>query len=210
MVGSEKNTSSDHGVFGDCPPNSESAIAVNVEIKARLASLQAAERIAQELATDRLPDQHQIDTYFACRSGRLKLREIMGLSSELIWYERPDQLAAKQSHYVIAPVPQAAFVKQALAQSLGVLTVVEKRRQIHLFHSVRIHLDEVRDLGLFLEFEAVLDNGNATAEGQQLVRQLLQRFQIADEDLCPNSYSDMLLSAAESQSNTSSNTSSDT
>jgi adenylate cyclase class IV len=31
-----------------------------------------------------------------------------------------------------------------------------QRREIYLYHNVRIHLDEVEDLGTFLEFEAVL------------------------------------------------------
>jgi len=192
------------------PPHDESVIAINVELKARLASLEAAQQIAAELATDRLPDQHQIDTYFACHSGRLKLREINGESAELIWYERPDQAAAKPSRYVVAPVEQVALVKQALTGSLGVITTVEKRRQIHLFHNVRIHLDRVHGLGCFLEFEAVLTSEHETAAGQQIVGQLRQRFQITDQDLCPGSYSDMLLTPRDSQSSTSSNTSSET
>ena len=200
----------------DLPAQSAAPIAVNVEIKARLASIDAAQRIATERATDRLPDQHQVDTYFNCGSGRLKLREIRQVSgelvsSELIWYVRPDQTAAKSSRYVIAPVPQAELIKQALSQSLGVLTVVEKHRQIHLVHNVRVHLDEVRGLGCFLEFEAVLSAEEEEADGRRLVAQLKQHFRVTDDDLCPDSYSDMLVAGQDSaQSSTSSNTSSDT
>ena len=38
-----------------------------------------------------------------------------------------------------------------LAEALGVRSVVRKRREIYLYHNVRIHLDEVCDLGRFLE-----------------------------------------------------------
>ena len=48
----------------------------NIELKARLASLETAREVASRLATERLEDQRQVDTYFHCREGRLKLREI--------------------------------------------------------------------------------------------------------------------------------------
>ena len=36
----------------------------NIELKARLADLNAARRIAESVATKRLGPQHQVDTYF--------------------------------------------------------------------------------------------------------------------------------------------------
>ena len=63
----------------------------NIELKARSADPAFARKIAQSLATNRLGIQHQIDTYFCCNYGRLKLREIDALRTELIWYARADQ-----------------------------------------------------------------------------------------------------------------------
>ena len=48
----------------------------NIELKARLADLDAARKTAVAIATERLGTQHQVDTYFHCRHGRLKLRQI--------------------------------------------------------------------------------------------------------------------------------------
>lgn len=42
-------------------------------------------------------------------------------------------------------------------ETLGVLVVVEKVRRLLLWHNARIHLDKVRDLGTFIEIEAVAD-----------------------------------------------------
>ncbi len=164
----------------------------NIELKARLASLDNARGVAQALATQQLEDQHQVDTYFSCRHGRLKLREITGLRNELIWYERPDQQHAKASRYHVVPIEDAAGLKQALTLASGIRCIVEKYREIYLVDNVRIHLDRVVDLGEFLEFEAVLGPDVDADRGHAQVAFLRDRFQIADADLLTGSYSDLL------------------
>lgn len=163
----------------------------NIELKARLTDVDRARRIATELATKRLEPQHQVDTYFHCRSGRLKLRQIDGLTAQLIWYERPDREGAKASDYRLVPVANPETLKAALAGALGIRSVVEKRREIFLWHNVRIHLDEVTGLGTFLEFEAVLGPAVAAAAGHAQVEELIGRFGIAHPDLVRGSYGEM-------------------
>ena len=166
----------------------------NIELKARVVSLDDARAVAQPLATERLEDQHQVDTYFFCRSGRLKLREITGQRNELIWYERPDQEQSKACRYVVVPVDDAAGLKQALTSAWGIRCIVEKYREIYLYHNVRIHLDRVVDLGEFLEFEAVLGPEADAETGHNQVAFLRGQFHIADADLLTGSYADLLLS----------------
>jgi len=163
----------------------------NIELKARVASLEEAREIAQRLATERLADQHQVDTYFHCKQGRLKLREINGERAELIWYDRPDQTEPKASHYCLLPVEDPAAVKQSLIAAFGARHVVDKHREIHLYHNVRIHLDRVADLGDFLEFEAVLGPDVSADEGNSQVQFLREQFSIAEEDLQTGSYADI-------------------
>ena len=64
---------------------------LNIELKARLNDLDAARAVAAAIATAQLPTQHQVDTYFHCCHGRLKLREIGGQPAQVVWYERPDE-----------------------------------------------------------------------------------------------------------------------
>jgi adenylate cyclase, class 2 len=163
----------------------------NVELKARIDAGERVRSIAAQLATARLADQHQIDTYFVCLHGRLKLREINAQRAELIWYERPDQTEPKPCRYCRIPVADAAAVKHALQAALGVRVVVEKHREIYLFHNVRIHLDQVTGLGHFLEFEAVLGTKVTEDEGRRQVEQLQARFGIATADLLTGSYADL-------------------
>ncbi len=173
----------------------------NIELKARLASLSAARTIAREIADTQLPDQHQIDTYFHCRTGRLKLREIVGVRAELIAYDRPDQASAKTSNYFVVPVLDPSVLREALTSTLSIRTRIEKRREIYLHRHVRIHLDHVTALGDFLEFEAVLgadsedtdgDGANPLVAGSlALVDDLRCRFGISAADLIDCSYGDL-------------------
>ncbi len=164
----------------------------NIELKARLPDLAAARATAEKLATKRLGTQHQIDTYFDCRHGRLKLRQIDGLRAELIWYDRPDLKGPKTSNYRLVPVSNPVTLKNALAAALGVLQVVEKRREIFLFHNVRIHLDQVAGLGEFIEFEAVVGQEADEAVSHARLDELVTAFAIAPADKLARSYGEML------------------
>lgn len=163
----------------------------NVELKARLADPGAARRTAEAIATRRLGAQEQVDTYFHCANGRLKLRQIDGLRAQLVWYARPDEHGPKASRYVLAPVSNPETLKAALGAALGVRGVVRKRREVFLWHNVRIHLDEVEGLGSFLEFEAVLGPDADETAGRAQVEELLEKFSVTPADLLPASYADM-------------------
>jgi len=164
----------------------------NLELKARLDALDAARHIAQRLATEPPRTQIQTDVYFHCRQGRLKLRHIEGSTAQLVSYSRPDQREVSLSRYRLVDMPDAAGVEQALADALGVWLTVRKRREIHMYHNVRIHLDEVDDLGTFLEFEAVLGPTADEPTSQQRLDFLIQQFDIRPDSLIDHSYSDML------------------
>jgi predicted adenylyl cyclase CyaB len=164
----------------------------NIELKARLADISAARKVAAVIATKRLGTQHQIDTYFHCANGRLKLRQIDGLRAELVWYARGDQTGPSVSDYKLVPLAHPETLKAALAAALGVRAIVEKTREIFLYHNVRIHLDDVKGLGQFLEFEAVLGPDVDEAAGKALLDSLQQHFAIASADLLPGSYGEMI------------------
>lgn len=166
----------------------------NVELKARLADLESARRVAVSIATQHVGTEHQIDTYFQCSQGRLKLREIQGHSAQLISYSRPDQEGPKTSDYLLVPVADPESLKAALAAALGIRVVVDKRREIYLIDNVRIHLDEVRGLGQFLEFEAVLGPGIDEAAGRAQLDRLAATFATHPADRVAGSYADLLSS----------------
>ena len=164
----------------------------NIELKARLHDLPAARRVAEALATQRLGIQEQVDTYFRCTNGRLKLRQIDGQTAQLVWYVRPSDPRPKASDYHIVPAPQPETLITALRAAMGIVNVVRKRREIYLWHNVRIHLDDVEGLGQFLEFEAVLSAEIDESTGRDQLEELLAQFAISPKDLLAGSYTDMV------------------
>ena len=163
----------------------------NIELKARVSSLATVRKAAEQIATERLDTQRQVDTYFHCPNGRLKLREIDGQPAQLVWYARPDQEGPKASDYQLVPVADATALKTALSAALGVRVVVDKRREILMYHNVRIHLDEVAGLGQFVELEAVLGPETDDEAGRAQVDLLIEKLAICSDDLLAGSYSDM-------------------
>jgi predicted adenylyl cyclase CyaB len=190
------STRNDQSDDGACPSPSAEARR-NLELKARLDSLDTARQIAQRLATEQRRTQVQTDVYFHCRHGRLKLRHIKGSSAQLVSYTRPDQQEISLSRYRLAEVPDAVAVEQALADALGIWLSVRKCREIYMYHNVRIHLDQVEGLGVFLEFEAVLGPTADEPTSQQRLDFLTHQFGIRPESLIEKSYSDMLAAAAD-------------
>ncbi len=164
----------------------------NVELKAQLPSLSAAREVARALATEYLGIQHQTDTYFRCPHGRLKLREIDGQSAQLIWYNRSDEAHARKSEYYLLTVAEPALARQVLTNALGIRQTVVKQREIFLHANVRIHLDDVRDLGGFLEFEAVMAPHQDLAQGHAQLVWLCDQFAIAPAQILAKSYGDMV------------------
>ncbi len=167
----------------------------NIEYKARLTDFDLARRTAAGIATDHLSVERQTDTYFAVPHGRLKLREIAGCGAWLVGYQRENHASARGSDYRLIEVADPIELKAALSTALGVRVVVRKRREIHLFQNVRIHLDKVEKLGDFLEFEAVLGDEDDDATGQALLAALTAQFRGALGDPVASGYADLLLQA---------------
>lgn len=163
----------------------------NLELKAALRSIPAAALIARSLPARRTGVLHQTDTYFYAPFGRLKLREIRGVGAELIRYSRPDRPGVRRSDYTRTPVKDPATIRRILARTLGVRSVVRKRRVLFRYRNARIHLDAVSRLGTFLEFEVIVDKG--LPQARRLMTFLRRQFRIRARDVRPGSYGDMIL-----------------
>ncbi|HEY6399053.1 MAG TPA: cytidine deaminase [Solirubrobacteraceae bacterium] len=167
---------------------------VNVELTARDGDSSATEARCVALGAEDHGVLLQRDTYFAGANGRLKLREQGETGSELIAYRRPDATGPEESTYVIAPVGAPEELVEALDAALGTLVVVVKRRRLFIWENVRIHLDEVEGLGMFLELEALVGPGpNDPASARETVRRLRAELAIEDDALVAVGYADLLM-----------------
>jgi adenylate cyclase class IV len=152
----------------------------NIEIKARIASVEALLPRALALGDGPAETIDQDDTFFAVPQGRLKLRQFADGSAELIHYQRPDSGSAKASDYVRVAAPEPAALREALARGLGLRGRVRKRRWLVMAGSTRIHLDRVEGLGDFMELEVVLQAGQTDAEGAAAAEALMQALGLTD------------------------------
>ena len=168
---------------------------INIEIKARCGDPEPirrhlADRQARYVGTDR-----QIDTYFAAKQGRLKLRE-GNIENALIYYERPDQQGPKQSDVTLYHPEPGSSLKEILTNAMTVDVVVEKRREIYFVDNVKFHLDEVEELGRFVEIEAIDADGSiGVAELRRQCDEYVDLFAISPGDLLETSYADLMRAA---------------
>jgi len=166
---------------------------VNVEIKARCINQEKIRKILKQHNADFKGVDHQIDTYFKANNGRLKLRE-GNIENALVFYLREDKECPKQSNVILFKSDPKSTLKEILVTGLGVLCVVDKKREIYFIENVKFHIDDVKELGNFVEIEAIDSDG--TIEKEKLLDQCkkyLELFNILDKDLVSSSYSDLLI-----------------
>jgi predicted adenylyl cyclase CyaB len=135
---------------------------------------------------------YQTDTYFNTKHGRLKLRE-GNIEQALIHYFREDKAGAKVSRVLLyRPLPDNNL-KLILQTTLGIKGVVEKKRKIYFIDNVKFHFDEVKELGTFVEVEAI--DGEDGISIELLKEQCMfyaHLFGITPQDYIAGSYSDLL------------------
>ena len=170
-------------------------MARNVEIKARIDSVEAL--LLRALAAGGSAPEliAQDDTFFPCHAGRLKLRVFADGRGELIAYERPDATGPKTSDYAITPVAEPDALRATLARALGVGGRVIKQRTLLLIGRTRVHLDRVDDLGDFLELEVALRNGESADDGVAVAHALMRELQVDAGRLVSGAYVDLLRAA---------------
>ncbi|MBU1700258.1 MAG: class IV adenylate cyclase [Candidatus Eisenbacteria bacterium] len=167
-------------------------MARNVEIKARCVDPARCRQLAERFS-DKGPEiLSQVDTFFYCNEGRLKLREFEDGTGELIHYHRDDDTAPSESRYVITPIGKPNLLKEALSRALGVRAIVKKRREVYISGRTRIHIDEVESLGTFVELEVVLIDDELQTSGMEDAYQLMKVLEIHKDDLLDGSYVDLL------------------
>lgn len=169
---------------------------LNIEFKASTNRLAALEVLLQQHNPVFIGEDHQVDTYFNIPTGRLKLRE-GNIENALIHYEREDFAGAKSSHVLLYHHKPDKALKEILIKTLGIKAVVDKRRRIYFIENVKFHFDTVDGLGTFVEVEAIDKDGTI---GKDLLQEQCNKyaalFEIAAEDYCSVSYSDMILQNA--------------
>ena len=163
-------------------------MARNVEIKARISHVDALLPKAAALASEGPLEIEQDDTFFRCESGRLKLRDFLNGSGELIFYRRVNQAGPKESFYLRSATSTPAALRESLSLAYGQSGRVIKHRTLFLVGRTRVHLDRVGGLGHFLELEVVLGDNELLAAGVREAHELMGRLGIETHQLVEGAY----------------------
>lgn len=173
---------------------------INYEFKARYGDIDRLEKLLLERKPLFIGLDHQLDTYFNAAHGRLKLREGR-IENSLIHYDRVDAAGAKQSNVTLYQHQPDKNLKDALTKALGIKTIVDKQRKIYFIDNVKFHFDQVKDLGSFVEVEAIDKNGSMGIEKLQAqCKEYSNLFGLTTDQFMAESYSDMLLAKKSSTS----------
>jgi len=164
----------------------------NIEIKARIDSVETLTAKVVALADEGPIEIAQDDTFFRCDFGRLKLRDFCNGTGELIYYRRANQLGPKESCYLLSPTSAPDSLRESLSLAYGQVGRVRKQRMLFLVGRTRVHIDKVEQLGHFLELEVVLVDDEPLDAGIREARELMGNFDVKPHQLIDEAYVDLL------------------
>lgn len=164
----------------------------NIEIKARARNFANIKARAEKLSDAPVEVIPQEDFFFNVPQGRLKLRVLAPDRGQLIYYTRPDREGPKRSDYHITHTSEPGDLKRVLELAYGIRGVVRKTRYLYLVGQTRVHLDDVQDLGQFMELEVVLREGQEDAEGREIAEGLMISLGVERSDLLEGAYMDLI------------------
>jgi len=168
-------------------------MARNIEIKARAHQFDQLLARAAALASEPPMIYRQQDFFYDVPNGRLKLRQFdNNTPAELIFYQRPDQAGPKPSFYVLTATADPDGLRNTLTLAYGAAGRVIKQRTLFMVGQTRLHLDRVKGLGDYLEFEVVLADNETPEQGIAIAEDLLEKLHIDRQELIDQAYVDLL------------------
>lgn len=137
-------------------------MAQNLEIKIKVENLKQITNLIEQLGAVYSELLKQKDTYYKNDAGLLKLRNT-NREFQLIKYNRDEINPDRWSDYELLFIT-GDNVEDYLASLFEIEAIVEKERELYLFNNTRIHLDNVKGLGQFLELETVVRTSQEEAK----------------------------------------------
>ena len=130
----------------------------NLELKHHCEDFQPVREILREIGAVKEVVKKQKDYFFDLpvvkkkSNGRMKLR-VEGRKMALIYYERPDFSAGKEVVAAVSFLEANLQTLEFLGTSLGIIAVVEKKREVWRKDNVVFNLDDVTSIGGIFEIE---------------------------------------------------------
>jgi adenylate cyclase class 2 len=166
-----------------------------IELKAKVRDHKVLRKKLSDLEAEYVGTFRQTDLYFKVPEGRFKLREVKDTNTaDLIYYERENIAGPKRDEAFILKITEPKDVKKVLKKILADLTVIQKVREIYQYKGTQIHLDTVKKLGKFVEFEReTSDDPKMVEKDRGILEKLMEKLGIDRNNLEIHSYSDLHL-----------------
>ncbi len=165
---------------------------VNLELKIKLNNPERIQKRIKEINAGYIGELIQIDVYYKNEKYIIKLRLENG-SQTLIKYLRNEGDGERWSDFELI-VLEKNDARKYLSDILKEEIVVEKIRKLYLYDNTRIHIDQVKGLGDFLELETLVINGKKEASDR--FAQIKSLLSINEEKEIRKSYRDLLMERA--------------
>jgi len=167
-------------------------MALNLEIKIKTGSHKVYIETLKSIGAEYYGILNQKDVYFKVPSGLLKLR-IENDKYTLIKYNR-DEKGKRWSSYELLKLermhPGGKDPEKYMTDIFKTETIVKKKRTLYLYNNTRIHLDEVKGLGKFLELETLTVSGKKDAAKR--FKEMLSLLKINPENQIHASYKNLI------------------
>ena len=165
----------------------------NFEFKAKIDEIEKYENKLLTLNPKFQGLDHQIDTYFNAKQGRIKLRE-GNIENSLINYDRENVSGSKESQIILYQHEPNIALKNILIRQLGIKIIVDKKRKIYFLDNIKFHFDIVENLGTFMEVEAIDTNEEFTIdELKEQCDRYFNFFELTQNNIIDKSYSDLII-----------------
>lgn len=168
----------------------EYSLKKNYEIKCRIEDRGSIENIKKALSKYKHTTEKQTDIYYKTGDGRLKLRIINDTDGSLIQYNRAEKKNKRISKYTISKTKDFKELDYILRKQLEVLVFVTKVREIFIHENIRVHIDNVKGLGRFLEIEIIYTE---LAKAECEMKKLITQLKLDERKFIKESYSDLLI-----------------
>ena len=142
----------------------------SVEWKAEIRDPSIVRALVRRMGAVHASTLAQLDTYYRVIDGTLLKREIKGEAPEYIHYLRPSGVRPRHTRFTLYSEEQAA--ERFGSRPLPVWVVIEKQREVWLLDQLRIHLDDVQNLGRFVELEALVTPNQSISECEANIARL--------------------------------------
>ena len=121
----------------------------------------------------------QTDVYFVENLPHYKLKVRTEYTKQTnsdncyaIYYERPDG-TRKISNYEFYKIDDYDQFMKVFGKNLKIRTTVKKIRELYQYKNARIHIDNVENLGVFLEIEVIINNEKEVVESNVIMTEIL-------------------------------------